>query len=401
MTLGAFKRYQTDDYLMLVALCFYTTLVSTINIVRYTSSNLLPPGYDINNLTKQDIRERRYGSKLILVVEQSQIMTIWLAKACLLIMYLRITTLRKENIAIKVLCGYVAFGFVFMEIFYFGVWCRPFWHYWAVPTPNVQCDAATNHLITNAVLNLSSDCIMIAIGLPMFLRMNLPWRKKIPLIGIFSLGIFVILAAILNKVYSFTEPFGAMWTYWYVRESSTALLVANLPFVWTFWRRLSGTRTVNGVSRQASCGADDALSRVRSEQDGKRRDSEKRRPSFPWNMYGSPGDSDLELGTAGSPRKAGGLTLHEVLHESNTNLAEDEHISPITHPGLYYSRQAKCAHDAALQPSEMQKAVTTDRTRQELIRRDSTTSEQRAAGTPASSVFPHSLNSQRSAGSFL
>ena len=40
---------------------------------------------------------------------------------------------------------------------------------------------------------------MIAIGLPMFVKLQLPWRKKIPLIAIFSLGFFVILAAILNK----------------------------------------------------------------------------------------------------------------------------------------------------------------------------------------------------------
>lgn len=45
-------------------------------------------------------------------------------------MYARLTVGRVENIAIKVLAGYVAFGFVFMEIFYFGVWCRPFHDYW-------------------------------------------------------------------------------------------------------------------------------------------------------------------------------------------------------------------------------------------------------------------------------
>jgi hypothetical protein len=123
---------------------------------------------------------------------------------------------------------------------------------------NIQCSAATNHLITNAVFNLSSDGAMLAIGLPMFVRMHLPWQKKVPLVLIFSLGIFVVLAAILNKVcavsidtrchakqhidkiYSFTEPFGAEWTFWYVRESSTALLVANLPFLSTLWKSVLG-----------------------------------------------------------------------------------------------------------------------------------------------------------------
>jgi hypothetical protein len=43
-----------------------------------------------------------------------------------------------------------------------------------------------------------------------------------------------------NKIYSFSEPFGAEWTFWYVRESSTALLVANLPFLSTLWKSVFG-----------------------------------------------------------------------------------------------------------------------------------------------------------------
>jgi len=125
MSLGSFKRYQIDDYLMVLILCFYTTLIVTINIVSTKNSNLLPPGFDVNSLTPADIKAREYGSKLILVVEQCQCCTVFGAKACLLILYLRLTTMLWENKGIKVLCAYVAFGFTFMEVFYFGVWCRP------------------------------------------------------------------------------------------------------------------------------------------------------------------------------------------------------------------------------------------------------------------------------------
>lgn len=130
MALGAISRFQADEYLMMTILCFYTVVIVTINIVEHTSSNLLPPGYDIAHMTKQDIAERTLGSKLILVVENCQIVTIWGAKTCLLIMYLRLTTLRRENIAIKALLVYVGLTFVVMEILYLGVWCRPFHNYW-------------------------------------------------------------------------------------------------------------------------------------------------------------------------------------------------------------------------------------------------------------------------------
>ncbi|KAK5715852.1 hypothetical protein LTR17_016606 [Elasticomyces elasticus] len=357
MTFGSFTRFQTDDYLMLVGLCFYTTLVVAINIVRNTNSNLLPPGYDTSHLSQQDIRERTYGSKLILVVEQCQICTIWLAKACLLTMYFRLTNARRENIAIKVLCGLVVFGFVFMEIFYFGVWCRPFSNYWAVPTPNIQCDAATNHLITNAVINLSSDIAMIVIGLPMFVRMSLPLRKKIPLIGIFSLGIFVILAAILNKVYS-------------------------------------GKGSIAGLSRKASATPEDALSR--GEKEARRQDVLRRRSS-PWQIYGIDHDPDEhEMGHASDGRAAVGMTLDEVLRESNTDLTAGEEISPYTHPGLFFSRQARHANDSTAQ---LERAVVSETADRDTVRRDSSSGLQN--DTPVSSVFPHSFNSKKSAGSFL
>jgi hypothetical protein len=142
------------------------------------------------------------------------------------------------NNYVKALAIYVGVTFGLMEILYFGVWCRPFSNYWALPTPNIQCSAATDHLITNAVFNLSSDILMLGIGCSLFIRSNLPWDRKLILCGIFGVGIFVILAAVLNKYYSFTHPFGSQWTYWYVRESSTAILVANLPFLWTLLRRM-------------------------------------------------------------------------------------------------------------------------------------------------------------------
>lgn len=138
-------------------------------MVDYADSNLLPPGFDYNTLDKEEIHRRQFGSKLILAVEQSQCVTIWAAKGCLIILYMRLTTLRTENIAIKVLAAYVVLTFIVMDCLYFGYWCRPFSNRWAVPSPNKQCNAATNHLIMNAVFNISSDCAMLAIGLPMFL----------------------------------------------------------------------------------------------------------------------------------------------------------------------------------------------------------------------------------------
>ena len=47
-----------------------------------------------------------------------------------------------------------------------------------------------------------------------------------------------IIAAVLNKYYSFTNPFGTEWTIWYLRESYTALLCANLPLIYPLIQRV-------------------------------------------------------------------------------------------------------------------------------------------------------------------
>lgn len=239
--LRSVKSLQIDDWIMgLFVTAAYTALIVCANKYVKTQSNLFPPGFDYRALTDYELDRRRYGSKLVMVVEQTQISVIWACKTCLLIMYHRLTrtALRNENIAIKMLAAYVAFGFVLMEILYFAVWCRPFTEYFAVPTSSSQCNALVNHRITKAVFNLSSDIIMLVIALQMLIRSLLPLKRKLILCGIFSLGIFVIIASMLNSYYSFINPYKQTWTFWYVRESSTAILVANLPFTWTILREL-------------------------------------------------------------------------------------------------------------------------------------------------------------------
>ncbi len=72
----------------------------------------------------------------------------------------------------------------------------------------------------------------------MIWRIQIPLKRKIPLLGVFSLGIFVITAAILNKYFNFASPFTTTYMIWYIRESSTAVYVANLMCLWPLLRKI-------------------------------------------------------------------------------------------------------------------------------------------------------------------
>jgi hypothetical protein len=77
-----------------------------------TSSNLIEPGQDVSKYTTAEIDSRIFGSKLVLVVEQMQILTIWLVKACLLIMYNRMTLVLPQHRIVVGTAIYVAIAFV-------------------------------------------------------------------------------------------------------------------------------------------------------------------------------------------------------------------------------------------------------------------------------------------------
>jgi hypothetical protein len=80
--------------------------------------------------------------------------------------------------------------------------------------------------------------MMLCIPLPLLITSKLPRTKKFLLCILFSLGVFVIMCAVLNKYYSFAHPFSPMWTFGYIREASTAIYVANAPMCWTLVRRI-------------------------------------------------------------------------------------------------------------------------------------------------------------------
>lgn len=172
----------------------------------------------------------------------------WGTKACLLLLYWRLTHNLKQSLVVKCAAIYVVTTYVIMEILYFGVWCRPFHDYWQTPTDNKQCTTALNHLITNLVFNLTSDVLIMSIPLPLFLKAQLEFKRKLLLIFPFSLGLFTMLCAILSKQKSFTQPYSSDWVYWYCREASTAMIVTNMPYSWALLRRIFNLRSFLGDS---------------------------------------------------------------------------------------------------------------------------------------------------------
>lgn len=273
---------------------------------------------------------------MVLLVEQCMCAVQWGTKACLLVLYWRLTQNLRQNMIVKCVAAYVATTYVVMEVLYFGYWCRPFHDYWQTPTDNVQCTTALHHLIMNLSFNLSSDLMLISIPLFLLVRTKMDRKRKFLLVFPFSLGFLTIICAILSKHLSFAQPFSVEWVFWYCREASTAMIVTNMPYTWSLIRRVFGLHsfirgsntdrkgsTIQGISPiETSSGASQAQVRHRSSR------------IFPGRKGGKNSTSDAsvesEMHMNGWPGQVGVEIKSEVktaVDSSNSTSSGDDCIS--------------------------------------------------------------------------
>ncbi|KAJ0382636.1 hypothetical protein COL922a_012146 [Colletotrichum nupharicola] len=209
--------------------------IALLNIITENGGSNLFPIEDYATFSPQDIQARIANSKLVLISEQCMLNLIYVLKACVLILYTRLTLNLSTRRFVRWLALYVVIGWTATQITMFSA-CHPFTDYWAVSPSNPQCATFETYAILQALFNISSDMLMLMVPLPLIIRMTVLWRQKVVLVFIFSLGICVIVAAFLTKVYNLSDPYSPRYMLWYIREASVAVYVSNLPLLWPLLR---------------------------------------------------------------------------------------------------------------------------------------------------------------------
>jgi len=116
-----------------------------------------------------------------------------------------------------------------------------------VPVPNLNCEVLWAYAAVQCTFNISSDIAMLFIPLPLVLGVKMAFKQKLILLVIFGMGLFVIAAALCTKVEFWISVYSADYMFWYTRESSVALYVANLPCIWPLVREIIPVlRSVSG-----------------------------------------------------------------------------------------------------------------------------------------------------------
>ncbi|RDW92635.1 hypothetical protein BP5796_02029 [Coleophoma crateriformis] len=213
-----------DDYIVILAMITYTIAVTCLYLYDHINT---PLQYD----TLNPVETEEYGIQLgiINVLSESALQTtVWLIKASLLLVYHRLTRNIKQNKVVKAVAIYCAVGYVAVTLAFYAGWCRPFSQYFVLVPEVEQCYTWIHYNTIQLVFNISSDIMILIIPMSVVITAKVPLEKKIYLFAIFGLGVFVIIAAILQKYHVLSNPYQPVWVPWSIRELSTSMLVANL-----------------------------------------------------------------------------------------------------------------------------------------------------------------------------
>ncbi|CZT51145.1 uncharacterized protein RSE6_12246 [Rhynchosporium secalis] len=229
---------QFDDYMMLNGMIWYTVMCVAFNKVQSGGGSNYMTDDQVLALTPEIIIERIRGSKWVFVTEHSMLLAIWSMKACMLHLYASITQGLPQRRYVNYVAFYTAISFVGCEIALFTA-CTPIYQYWAVPPANSQCATYQFFEIIQGSLNIPGDIAMLAIGIPILASIRLPIQQKAILLMIFGMGFFIIISAILTKIYCLVPGLiSYIYMNWYFREASVAVYVTNLPTIWPLLREV-------------------------------------------------------------------------------------------------------------------------------------------------------------------
>ncbi|KAF2851315.1 hypothetical protein T440DRAFT_394598 [Plenodomus tracheiphilus IPT5] len=208
LTLLSWKKLQADDWLM-----FFVLVPFTAGIVL---ANQAP--------TSQSMA----GRKVKYVLEELQIVTAWLVKACLFVLYWRIFPVDSEawkRRTLQSLSVFCCLSFLGVQLSLIA-WCRPVDAYWNTTAIHSQCASYHGHTITTLILTVLNTTSVMLLPVPF-----IPTPRRLLLAILLLLGILVLAAGIISRVLLLSKSASLAYLNWYTTECSLSIILANLPFL--------------------------------------------------------------------------------------------------------------------------------------------------------------------------
>lgn len=221
-----------DDFLLLAALFFLCISVG----LQFACVIAGGVGRHTADINPSDVVKTL---KLILPFEALYGITLCLIKSSIICFYFRIfgNTRSFRISAFVVLAFIICWALsVILETF---LLCRPVAYNWDTSIKGT-CGDRNKVYVSAGALNVITDFMVMSLPIPHILSLQLKLKKKLGLLLMFSLGLFITIISIIRikslQVISFADPTYTlpMGLFWTTLEPCLCIINANLPMVRTY-----------------------------------------------------------------------------------------------------------------------------------------------------------------------
>ncbi|KAI1857934.1 hypothetical protein JX265_010964 [Neoarthrinium moseri] len=178
--------------------------------------------------------------KVFFIDESFYLALLALCKIAILCFFLRIFPNRWFRYTVFGTISFVALSaliFIFLQIFQ----CLPVYYNWEGWKGNFgdhRCINVNTLTYSAALIAILQDVIILILPLPLLIGLNTSWRKKVGIILMFSLGIFVLITSCIRLRYivMFARSLNPTWDYtdtiiWTALEVNVSIVVISLPAI--------------------------------------------------------------------------------------------------------------------------------------------------------------------------
>ncbi|KAK0666035.1 hypothetical protein QBC41DRAFT_281704 [Cercophora samala] len=222
------KQLRTEDW------CMTGGLILSYGTVACLLYGLPNQGVPVPVLGKQRFSEFLL---MIWIIQKLQPPTLFLIKLSFIIFHMTIfqgTTFRRVSWAVAILTGCWAVANVLGTT----LQCSPPSLFWDKDqTGSCLKDPVHRMGVPNAIISSLGDVVIFVMPIPPLMKLRVPKRTKVGLVGVFSLGIFVLIASFFRwialigsdrDIFNSSQVQTGVWTY---LEMSVGITCGNLPFL--------------------------------------------------------------------------------------------------------------------------------------------------------------------------
>ncbi|KAK6517621.1 hypothetical protein TWF281_004270 [Arthrobotrys megalospora] len=208
----------------------------------------IKPDTYYEDFTDTQRQRAQIGGKANILSWISYTSLIWTLKGCMVFLYYRLTAGLKARKFVHVTAGVILASYIGLVLMIL-LNCRPLSKNWTSPYGTEYCVNNIPHFAVIGPINVVTDIMLLCIPLPLIIRAKLPLRRKLVISVLLGGGFFLIIAVILNNLFSLMYKFDGLYNTfngdfiqfgienpsfvlsWGTRETFVAVLVVNAPCI--------------------------------------------------------------------------------------------------------------------------------------------------------------------------